>query len=405
MRGAWAATGLGAVLFGVLLAIYLNTGRSAFRSAAADLPWWMFAAVVLQLVYQYGSSSLRALGRIPAASAAQAVQALVGGGLGIALVAPLGMHGMLWAWLLGGVLAWVVLRRAGPEVPWIPADAGRGLALMRSGLPLFATFLCTLVLRSVDRLALLRFSGTEALGYYGLAAIAASTVLHVPEAAAYVLLPRLAAAAAGARDRDRTRDETVRAHRALVVLLPPVAALGVLFTEPIVARFLPEYAQALPPLRVLVAGSLFLAAANLPVYTLLAERDVESLVEYGLGGTLGAAIIVFGIAARDPSPASVALAAALGYVLFSVSVTAPVFGRWSGGSWRGRVFLMAASFLPAFWTGALLQMLSHLGDGSRVEIFLLRVLAFGVAYMPVLWLFGRGIGFRSLWRERFNQRT
>src|SRR5207249_5619198 len=103
---------------------------------------------------------------------------------------------------------------------------------------MFAYFLISIVLRSLDRIALVHFAGNERLGLYTLGLMTAGLILYLPEAAAAVLFPRMAAAARGAREAERTRVEVMRSQRAITVTLPPAVAIGMVWAGPVVAWLL-----------------------------------------------------------------------------------------------------------------------------------------------------------------------
>jgi O-antigen/teichoic acid export membrane protein len=256
---------------------------------------------------------------------------------------------------------------------------------------MFAFFLATLVIRSVDRLALVHYASPHALGLYSLGLIVASTLLHVPESVAYVLLPRLASAAAGGRDPDRTREEAIRVQRAIAVGLPLLAAAGVVLVEPVIAWVLPDYLPGVPALRVLAFGAVLMAAGTVPAYALLAERNAALRLELGWGGALGQGILVFAWASRDPRPESVAMAASLGFGLFSAVLVSQVASRWSADPSRRRA-IMVSSFAPALIVCPAMLIACSLGNGASWGVTLLRLIAVAVVAAPVTWAFGRGLG-------------
>ena len=174
----------------------------------------MLAAALLQLVLQYHGSALRARGRFGAVSGSAAAQALLGGGLGLALVWRFGIPGLLWGWLAGTLVALAWVRLAAPDVPLRPGALAEGVRLVRGGFVVFAFFAVSLVLRSVDRLALIHYGTPADLGTYSLGLMAAGLVLYVPEAAAAVLYPRIAAAAGDARRPGAPRAGRWRARTA-----------------------------------------------------------------------------------------------------------------------------------------------------------------------------------------------
>ena len=405
MAGAWAVVVLGVLLFALVVAAYLATGA---RPIAAPWGWGaaalMLVAVFLQLAIQYHAGSLRAHGEFQRVSASLAAQAVLGGGLGVALVARFSVWGLLWGWIVGSLAALVWLRGGPLRPPLVPGGLRNGFSLAWLGLPVFGFFVGSLVLRSVDRLAFVRYAGTEGLGLYSLGLMAVGLILYLPEAAATVLYPRMSAAAQGARDPERTHDEVRRTHRALAVVLPPVVAVGIVWAAPVINWVLPAFNEGVPALRWLALGALMLSAATLPGYFVLASGPRPALLAMVAGMALVTAALVFGVASRDHRPASIALAAAAGYGGFALGLVV-LAARGLYATVPQRLGFALASFVPALWAGALaLAVCASVGAGSGGAPVLLSC-AVVVAYLPVLWWFGRGVGLGRLARGWLAGRT
>lgn len=405
MRGAWSVVLVGGLLFAIATVLYLASGH---RLIAAPWGWGapllMLVAALVQLVIHYHLSVLRAYDEFQTASTAQALQAVLGGGLGLALVWRLGVWGLLGGWLVGGIVALLWLRRgrrAPPIKPGLPAD---GLGLVRIGFPIFGYFTASLVLRSVDRIAFVRYAGTEGLGQYSLGLMAAGLILFLPEAASTVLVPRVSAAAHGARDLERTRAEVRQTHRALAVLLPTMVALGMVWAGPITGWLLPAFVAGIPALRFLALGALLLATATLPGYFVMASGKAPRLFAVGAAAAILTAALVFSVAARDHRPASIALAASCGYGVFAlglVTLAAPGLCANAGE----RLAFTVLSFVPALWGAGLALAACAVGHGETVGAALVRSLAILAGYLPVLWWFGRGAGLRRLAHEWLSGRV
>lgn len=397
MRGAWGLTLAGGAAFTLVVVLYLRAGTwLALTGWGWGPPVLMLAAVFAQLAIHYHAAVLRAHGDFGAVSAATTTQAVVGGGIGLAAVWGAGVWGLLWGWLVGSLLALVRLRRAPSRPPLRPAPPLAGLPLSRAGFALFAFFALSLLLRSLDRIALVRFGGNESLGTYSVGLIAAGLVLYLPEAAAAVLFPRIAAAAEGARDAVRTREEVVRAQRALTVLLPLPVGLGALWAGPVVARVLPAFVGGVPAIRVLSMGALLLAAGTLPAYALLGLKRGHRLLPAAAATVLVAGILVFVTASSAPRATPVAVAAGLGQALFGVVILL-VAARDLVADPAGRRTLIAASVTPALWAAALVAALGMTG-GESVGAAAWRSGLFGLAYAPVMLFFSRGLGLWTLLR-------
>jgi hypothetical protein len=109
------------------------------------------------------------------------------------------------------------------------------------------------------------------------------------------------------------------------------------------------------------------------------------------------AALVFSVASRDHRPASIALAAAAGYGGFALGLVV-LAARGLYATVPQRLGFALASFVPVLWAGALaLAACASVGAGSGAAPLLLSC-AVVVAYLPVLWWFGRGVGLGRLAR-------
>ncbi len=384
MAGAWALVVLGGAAFAALLVIYLVSGGNAFSAwPGLRLPLLMLGAALLQLAFQYLAGALRAHERFRAVGAGQAVQAIVGCGLGIALVWSLGALGLVLGWILGTLMALEVMRRSIPEAPLAPLKITIGFDLARSGMPIFAYFTLSLVLRSLDRMALLRFGGEEPLGLYSLGLMIAGIILYLPEAGATVLFPRMAASADGARDPEETRAQTLVAQRLVARAVPVLASVGLVVAAPVVSAWLPEYGDGLPALRILAVGALCISAATLPGYALLASARSRTLVLGAAIATAMAALLIFAVAARRPEPAAVAVAATLGQALFALTVLG-LFARGEFPGFGASARWVTAQLWPALAAGVAVQLVSAWGSDASWGHAALRALAMGALGAPLV---------------------
>ena len=397
LAGAWSMVVAGGTLFALLLVAAHASGRPALLQGLGwGPPLLVLAAALLQLVLQYHGSALRARGRFGAVSGSAAAQALLGGGLGLALVWRFGIPGLLWGWLAGTLVALAWVRLAAPDVPLRPGAPAGGLALVRSGIVVFAFFAVSLVLRSLDRLALIHYGTPADLGTYSLGLMAAGLVLYVPEAAASVLYPRIAAAAARARDPELTRAQVARAHRALTVLLPLAVAVTMVWVTPALAWWLPRYRAAAEAVRLLALGALLLSASTLPGYWLLGSGRARPLLLAGLASAAVTAALVFAVAARAPRPSPVAAAACAGYGIFAASIVALAARDLRPGGPGGALVFAVSSFLPALWAAAVAFAACRVGPAASVPAALARTAVVALVYAPVMGWLGRGVGLRAL---------
>jgi O-antigen/teichoic acid export membrane protein len=400
LAGAWSMVVAGGGLFALAVLVSIAHGRPRILRGLGWLaPLLMLLAALLQLVIQYLGSALRARGRFDVVSGSTAAQVLLGGGLGILLVRPFGIAGLLWGWLAGTLVALIWARRATRDVPFRTGAPAGSIALVRGGFVVFAFFTVSLVLRSVDRLAFIRFGRAEDLGAYSVGLMVAGLVLHVPEAAAAVLYPRIVAAAGGARDLDRTRREVARVQRALALLLPLAVAVGMVWVAPVLDWWLPQFAAAAAAVRLLALAALLLSAATLPAYWLLGRGRARALLLAGALCAAAAAALVFGVAARAPYPAAVAAAACAGYAVFAVVIVA-MAARDLHPEPRARLVFSVTSFLPAAWLGTAALVACGVGPPRPILTAVMRTAAVLIVSAPLFWWLGRGTGLRALARGR-----
>jgi len=225
-------------------------------------------------------------------------------------------------------------------------------------------------------------------------------VLYVPESAAAVLYPRIAAAAGDPRGLERVRGQVSQAHRALAVVLPLAVAVAMVWVAPALAWWMPRYRDADEPVRLLALGALLLSGSTLPAYWLLGSGRARSLLRAGLACAAVNALLVFAVAARAPWPLPVALAACAGYGVFAVTIAvlaAPDLRPGPGG----RLAFAVSSFVPALWAAATAFAVCRVGPAESALAAGARTAVVAIAYAPLLWWMGRGLGLRSLadrWR-------
>ena len=394
MRGGWWITLAGALAFAAGVVFVLANGQWVASSGWGwGAPALMLLAAILQLAILYHAATLRAHGDFSNTSAGLALQALVGGGIGIFAVWRFGVWGLLLGWNAGSLAAIAWMRRSRSRPPLLPAGPREGMALAARGFPIFAFFTLTLVIRSLDRIALARWGDPRALGLYSLGLTAVALVLYLPEAAAAVLFPRIAAAAEGARDADETRRQVVQVHRVLMVALPTLVGPGVLFAPWVLSWALPTFAASIEPLRVLAVAALVVSMATLPSYYLLGSSRSPATLWVPALAALVAAVAIFTTAMRAPGATPVAWAATLGYACFALAMLALATPRLATEP-RDRVALLIGSLIPVIWASALTLWLSRTPDATLMGA-ILKSLAFLGLHAPVALVFGGVVRMRG----------
>ncbi len=387
-----------------------------YGSSSRVLDAWGFAGIagalatiLLTNVAYYHLTVLRSHGNIQAVSGWYFWQGLVGAGVGLALIPWLGMWSLLWGWLLGTAVAAGYTRWHGRAIAPLGARPSQdSLKLLRVGFPMFVFTGSALVMRTLDRLIVLRYLGTEELGYYSLSVMALTFLLYLPDSIAYVVYPRLLHDfSASGRDPAAIRPMVARVFRASSLLVPLLCGLAYLLSNEVAVALLPRFLPGVPALRVLSFGAVGLALANLGSITLMTLGRQAVLVPVALFVTaLGAALDVAAVKAGY-GITGVAWATLLTYTLDGVLL---LLLACSGLAMRTRETLTAVARLVAPFAFAMgvawaLDRVLPWGDARALGVRALRsglecVLFLG-AYAAFAVPLVRGLGIAQLASE-FN---
>ena len=360
--------------------------------------------VMLVNVANVGTSILRSHGDIGGLTRWFVLQGLIGSGLGLVLLVPFGRWGLLWGWAAGCLVAFVFVAIRGRHVlPRWPSPALDSLDLLQIGLPLYVFSASSIVMRNLDRIVVLRFLGTEALGYYGLSVTVLTLLMAVPDSLAYVTYPSLVRRFTEAgEDPGAIRNRVERIVRGVSTGLPLVAGLCALWAGDLVHALLPRYEACVQPLRVLSFGATGLAQAAFASLVLMTVGRRIILVPAAvfltaLSGGLQLLSLrwsggLTGIAAASTVAYSVSGAVLLSLAAAGLSYT---FTNMLAFIVRCSVPIVLGALLAWAAIATLLREPGVFTLGTLARLLLASV-AFTGLYVLVVSPFARGIGFRSL---------
>ena len=310
----------------------------------------MVASVLVQEFIFYHGTLLRSHGRIGTVSVSLSIQAILGGLAGLVLLWPFGVWGLLVGWLLGQVGALVYIRARGADVAPISLWPTAGTRqLLARGFPIFLFTASSTVLKSIDRVMILKFLSVEALGYYSIGLMGVSMLLYLPESIGYVLYPRLIARYAECEDAERTAALMVRPLAAVAWLMPLVIGIAVFWTRELVEIFLPEYFPGVRALSTLLFGALGLSLAIVPSFYLMAVRRQMQLLPLAFVAILldVALILLFLTAGAEIDGVALAVALANGLYGLGLLAFASLHAERTLGD---RLAFVTRSALPALLT-------------------------------------------------------
>jgi O-antigen/teichoic acid export membrane protein len=342
------------ILFAAVVLAYLVASRRRLTEGWGPAGvLLMVVAVLLQELIFYHGTLLRSHGRIGVVSKALSLQAIASGLLGIALVFPFGVWGLLAGWLGGQACALVYLRREGAAIAPFAFRPNAGTRqLLRRGFPIFLFMASSMVLKSIDRVMILKFLSTEDLGYYSIGLMGVSMLLYIPDSISYVLYPRMLATWAATHDADATAKEMLRPLATIAWLMPLVVGVAAFWVNELVALVLPKYLPGVPALSILLFGTLGLALASVPSFYIMAiQRQVRLLPLAVFAVVLDVGLIALFLKVGWKLE-GVAVGVSIGYVVYGVGLLVTA-AAYMGGTVRERTAWVLRSVMPTLWAALL----------------------------------------------------
>jgi O-antigen/teichoic acid export membrane protein len=391
--------------FAALGLTWASVGSSRMRAT------WHLSGLALALlcvmfvnIANVGTSILRSHGDIGAITRWFVIQGFVGSGLGLTLMFWFGRWGLLWGWFAGCLVALLfVIRRGRGVFPLWPAPALESLDLIQVGIPLFVFSASSIVMRNLDRIVVLRFLGTQELGYYGLSVNVLTLLMAIPDSLAYVSYPQLVRRYSEAgQDPTAIRERVERLVRGVSVGLPLVAGLCAVWAPEMVHVILPKYDPSVNAMRVLAFGATGIALSSFASIVLMTVGRRIILVPAavfltGLSGGLQLLSLRWNGGLTGIAAASTTAYLVSGGVLLSLAAAGlrQPFGRI--------LALVARCLAPTLlsvllvWGGSRLWLVQveALSAGELMRLLAASVTFAGV-YVLLALPFVRGIGFRSL---------
>jgi O-antigen/teichoic acid export membrane protein len=396
--------------FAVACMLVWRFGHSVMLQSwgAAGVGAAMICAVTTNLAY-YQMSVTRSHGDISTSSGQTLIQGAVGAGLGLVLLPWLQGWGLLLGWTIGCVAAFAFSTvRSRPYAPLSPSPSAESFDLVQIGLPMFVFIASALVMRNLDRIIILRYLGTQDLGYYSLSVMALTFLLYMPDSVTYVMYPRLLHAfGESSRDPASIRPSIERVLQAISVLVPFLSGLAFLFAQPAVSLILPKFLPGVGALRILCFGAVALAFSNLASIVMMTIGRQLLLVPVAIFGVGLYAVLDFAAVKMGYGITGVASATLVAYVINSAVLLGLALAG-IGLRAKALVVLLGKLFAPCAVGLALAFALEHWMPwaGARAPAFVLLRLGvstavFALVFGFVVYPLTRGMGMRQTLSE-FN---
>jgi O-antigen/teichoic acid export membrane protein len=151
--------------------------------------------------------------------------------------------------------------------------------LISYGAPILIAGQLFLIFMSIDNLLVASILDIRSLGYYALAVSVTTYVLHLPRSIGSVLAPRMAETYGRTGDELSLRGYAEDVQRLLGHVMVPLFLAAAFFGVPVLIRHaLPEFTPAIPVVRIMAAGSFFIALNNMPVKTMITTGRRAALI-------------------------------------------------------------------------------------------------------------------------------
>ncbi len=269
------------IVFGALGLLCLAVSF-AVAPPTRDVMRALALALLVQRLWAYGASYLRASGVLRRFAIVEVTQAALGLGLTVALARLWGLSGALAGYVVALAAGVALLGRGVPMRP-VP-DRARLRRLLALGMPLSFAAVTGTLLATVDRLIVVAVAGTSALGLYAFA-VALSGI----GAAAALVVRTVVFPDVYANARREGGDAAALAHLRDTLLpfacvFPPLVGMAAFALGPAVALIVPRYLVVLPAARLFLFSGMAVGLTSLGTLGVVATERQRILPLLTLGG-------------------------------------------------------------------------------------------------------------------------
>ncbi len=237
-------------------------------------------------------------------------------------------------------------------------QTGAAFQLLKTGLLILLITFSDTVLRTIDGAVIIRHYDAYRFGLYSVGMQMAAYMFTLPEAAGFVIWPKIIEAWGASGDVQKLRRHVEIPTTAAAWVMPLLAGTAHILLPLLIILVIPEFAASIEPARILTWGGIFLA---LPLATnsllVASNREITvTAIRASAGLVLGGA--TYWLVQQQAPIAHIAYAAAGAYALASLVSLLVVLPNYYKG-WR-LVGELAACYLPTVWAIASLQMAAYL---------------------------------------------
>lgn len=219
-----------------------------------------FAVVlVLTCFYEHSISELKGEQNFLLVSKANYVRFSLNFLLTAALIFQFKFYGALAALILSMLITLLFVGRRYPLTVPGYLDIPLFISKVKFGWPIVILDVVTLLLRSIDKLLIAAYIGTNALGLYAIATMILGPLMNIPGASREVVEQALMARDDGLNQKQKLEDYYFKPLRYTAYLMPALIGCTYLPLPIFIDIALPDYKEAVEPTQILLISSYFLA--------------------------------------------------------------------------------------------------------------------------------------------------
>ena len=211
-------------------------------------------------------------------SKAEVLYGVSASGLGIVLAYLLGFRGVLISLLSAHLICITYVIFNKKKLPPIRISFPMYWSLLRIGFPMMVLFGLFLLLNSADRIIILAMLSEEALGYFGIAMVAAAVIAMIPQAVHNVTLAPIMEKLGQTGDKHSIKHYFLEPMVLMAYTFPLLIACFHFAIHLPIVYFLNQYMQSIEIIKILILGYFFYAVASPALSVSLAMNKQVKLI-------------------------------------------------------------------------------------------------------------------------------
>jgi O-antigen/teichoic acid export membrane protein len=282
-------------------------------------------AVILQQLEMVYHSVLRAEYRMNIISISRVLFSVSNISLVIILINNLGFYGVLLAYFFAYVVSNVFLIVKSKIKFKVYFDMSLIMSLVRIGLPISIIFLVEVLLKSVDRIMIIRYLDIIQLGYYGIALTICEAMSRIPNTIIYSYFPKILEKWGAHKEISVLKTSFEMPSVIIGLIVSFCTGVAFLFVGILISGFLPEYRPAINASRILLFSVFFMSLSQMALRILIAINKNRLMIFFQLIVILFSIILNLIFLKLGYGIIGIAIGTTISYIIYTVGVLTYTF--------------------------------------------------------------------------------